>query len=106
MGAQLWIRHDTLAQREANSTNVENITAMTNVWVVCLAFAPHMTPAHQDGRLDMRRQKTTGGLPMPSPPVGNWLAGAFIGATIVTVAVRAMILGAGAANRDATLKGG
>jgi hypothetical protein len=52
----------------------------------------------------MRRQKDTGGKPTPYP-VGNWLAGAMIGAAIMTMATHAMLLGAGAAIKDATLKG-
>jgi hypothetical protein len=55
-------------------------------------------------KTDMQRHKDTGGRPAPRP-VGNWLAGAMIGAAIVTMATQAMMLGAGAAIRDATLKG-
>jgi hypothetical protein len=52
----------------------------------------------------MQRHKDTGGRPTPRP-VGNWLAGVMIGAAIVTMATQAMMLGAGVAIRDATLKG-
>jgi hypothetical protein len=54
--------------------------------------------------MDMQRKKDTGGKPVPSP-AGNWLAGAMIGAAIMTMATQAMMLGAGAAIKDATLKG-
>jgi hypothetical protein len=53
---------------------------------------------------DMQRKKDAGGRPTPRP-VGNWLAGAMIGVAIMTMATQAMILGAGAAIQDATLKG-
>jgi hypothetical protein len=52
----------------------------------------------------MQRHKETGGRPTPRP-AGNWLAGAMIGAAIITMATQAMVLGVGAAIRDATLKG-
>ena len=44
--------------------------------------------------------------PPPSGPSGSWLAGAIIGTAIMTMATQAMILGAGAAINNATLKGG
>jgi hypothetical protein len=53
---------------------------------------------------DMQRMKDTGGKPAPRP-AGNWLAGAMIGTVIMTMATQAMMLGAGAAIKDATLKG-
>lgn len=55
----------------------------------------------------MRRQKNTGGNPTPRPVgPGHWLAGAMIGATIIILATRAILLGVGAAITDATRKGG
>jgi hypothetical protein len=53
----------------------------------------------------MQRLKNTGIIPTPRP-AGNWLAGAMIGALIMTMATQAMVLGAGAAIRDASAKGG
>jgi hypothetical protein len=52
----------------------------------------------------MQRLKNTANLPPPRPS-GSWLAGMMIGATIMTMATQAMVLGAGAAITDATLKG-
>jgi hypothetical protein len=51
----------------------------------------------------MQRQKDTGGRPPPRPS-GDWLAGAIIGAAIITLATQAMLLGAAAAIGTATLK--
>jgi hypothetical protein len=51
------------------------------------------------------RLKNTGSMPTPRP-VGHWLAGALIGTAIMTMATQAIILGAGVAIKDATLKGG
>jgi hypothetical protein len=62
-----------------------------------------MTMSMNKRKTDMQRQKDTGGQPTP-PPVGNWLAGAMIGAAIMTMATQAMMLGAGAAINNATLK--
>lgn len=52
----------------------------------------------------MARFKMTDSRPPPGPS-GSWLAGMFIGSTILTIATQAMMLGAGAAIQDATLKG-
>ena len=51
----------------------------------------------------MRRLKNTG-YPPPRPG-GSWLAGMVIGAAIMTMATQAIVLGAGAAIKDITLKG-
>jgi hypothetical protein len=54
---------------------------------------------------DMQRFRTTDRPPRPPRPGAPWLAGMLIGATVMTMAAQAMILGAGAAViRDATLK--
>jgi hypothetical protein len=56
----------------------------------------------------MQRLKAPGGQPAPKGlpgPAGNWLAGMLIGSAIVTMATQAVLLGASAAIRDATLKG-
>jgi hypothetical protein len=52
---------------------------------------------------DMQRHKDTAGRPAPHP-AGNWLAGAMIGAAIMTMATQAMMLGAGFAIKDASVK--
>jgi hypothetical protein len=62
-----------------------------------------MTMSVDVRKTDMQRQKDTGGRPTPSP-AGNLLAGAMIGAAIMTIATQAMMLGVGAAIKDATLK--
>ena len=54
----------------------------------------------------MERRKNTGNPPQPSRPGGAWLAGMVIGATIMTMAAQAMMVGAGAAIGGATRKGG
>ncbi|MDB5398034.1 MAG: hypothetical protein QOD93_7428 [Acetobacteraceae bacterium] len=51
----------------------------------------------------MQRLKSTGSPPMPRPG-GSWLAGMMIGTAIMTLATQAMMLGAGAAIKNATLK--
>lgn len=51
----------------------------------------------------MQRLKNTGA-PPPTGSGGSWLAGLMIGTAIMTMATQAMILGAGAAIQDATLK--
>jgi hypothetical protein len=53
----------------------------------------------------MQRLKSTAN-PPPVGPGGAWLAGAIIGTAIMTMATQAMVLGAGAAIKAATLKGG
>ena len=56
----------------------------------------------------MQRLRAPGGPPVPKGgpgPAGSWLAGMMIGSAILTMATQAMLLGAGAAIRDATLKG-
>jgi len=53
----------------------------------------------------MERLKNTG-TPPPSHPDGPWLAGMVIGTVIMTMATQAMMWGAGAAIKKATLKGG
>ena len=52
----------------------------------------------------MRRLKATDNS-LPPRPNGSWLAGMVIGTTIMAIAAQAMMLGAGVAIRDATLKG-
>ena len=54
----------------------------------------------------MERRKNTGKPLPPSRPDGAWLAGMAIGATIMTMAAQAVMLGAGAAIGGATRKGG
>ena len=51
----------------------------------------------------MRRLKATDNSLLPRPG-GSWLAGMVIGTTIMAMAAQAIMLGAGAAIRDATLK--
>jgi len=51
----------------------------------------------------MQRQKDTGGRPTPRLG-GDWLAGAIIGAAIITLATQAMLLGTAAAIGRATLE--
>lgn len=42
----------------------------------------------------------------PGPrPTGSWLAGMMIGSAIMTMAASAMVLGAGRAVKDASMKG-
>jgi len=53
----------------------------------------------------MERLKNTGTQP-PSRPGASWLAGMVIGSAIMTMATQAMMWGAGAAIKDATLKRG
>ena len=48
----------------------------------------------------MPRLKSSPGFPAPPAP-GSWLAGAFIGSAIMTIATSAVLLGASAAIRDA-----
>jgi hypothetical protein len=55
--------------------------------------------------MGMERLKNTG-TPPPSRPGGSWLAGMMIGSAIMTMATQAMMWGAGAAIKDATLKDG
>jgi hypothetical protein len=62
-----------------------------------------MTMSDNQRKIDMPRQKNTVNTPAPRP-VGNWLAGLMIGTAIMTMATQAMMLGAGAAIRDATSK--
>jgi hypothetical protein len=63
-----------------------------------------MTIFADHGSADMHRLKNTGSGPGPRPS-GNWLAGMVIGSAIITMATQAILLGAGAAIKDATLKG-
>jgi hypothetical protein len=70
-----------------------------------LLFPPDVTISSDRGKFDMQRLKNTGTNPTPRP-IGNWLVGAMIGAAIMTMATQAMLLGAGAAIKDATLKRG
>jgi hypothetical protein len=51
----------------------------------------------------MQRRKSTSDPPPPRPG-GSWLAGMMIGTAIMTMAAQAMVLGAGAAITDVTLK--
>ena len=53
----------------------------------------------------MQRLKNTDRMP-PGQPVGNWLVGMMIGSAIMTLATHAMVLGAGAAVKDATSRRG
>jgi hypothetical protein len=53
----------------------------------------------------MQRLRNTANPPPPGPG-GSWLAGAIIGTAIMTMATHAIVLGAGAAIKSATLKGG
>jgi hypothetical protein len=46
------------------------------------------------------RLKSSPGFPAPPPP-GSWLAGAFIGGAIMTIATSAMLLGASQAIQNA-----
>jgi hypothetical protein len=48
------------------------------------------------------RLKSSPGFPVPPLP-GSWLAGAFIGSAVMTIATGAMLLGASQAIRDAAL---
>jgi hypothetical protein len=52
----------------------------------------------------MRRLKITGNSPPPRP-AGSLLVGMLLGTAIMTIAAQAMLFGAGAAIRDAALKG-
>ncbi|HEY1411369.1 MAG TPA: hypothetical protein VGF36_04470 [Rhodopila sp.] len=52
----------------------------------------------------MHRLRNTGNGPGPRTG-GNWLAGMVIGSAIITMATQAVLLGVGAAIKDATLKG-
>jgi hypothetical protein len=56
----------------------------------------------------MSRLKNSGSFPPPRPPgswpPGSWLAGALIGGAILTMATSAVVLGAGAAIQQATLR--
>jgi hypothetical protein len=52
----------------------------------------------------MQRFKNTGS--PPPRPGASWLAGMLIGTAIMTMATQAMVLGAGAAIQDATMKRG
>ena len=51
----------------------------------------------------MRRLKASPGFPAPPPP-GLWLAGVLIGSAVMTMATSAVMLGAGAAIQNATLR--
>ncbi len=51
----------------------------------------------------MHRFKTTSNHPLPRPG-GSWLAGMMIGTVIMTMATQAIVLGAGAALQNGTLK--
>ncbi|MGD0109673.1 MAG: hypothetical protein ABSC06_37460, partial [Rhodopila sp.] len=65
--------------------------------------ASSVTIAKTQGKSNMQRLKRTGNSPTPRPE-GSWLAGMMIGTVIITMATQAMVLGAGAALQDATLK--
>jgi hypothetical protein len=54
----------------------------------------------------MERRKDTSNTPPPPRPGGAWLAGMLIGATIMTMAAQAIMLGVGAAIGGAPRKGG
>jgi hypothetical protein len=56
------------------------------------------------GKFTLARHKNTGGVPTPRP-AGDWLVGMMIGAAIMTMATQAIVLGAGAAIQETTLKG-
>jgi hypothetical protein len=51
----------------------------------------------------MQRLKNTGNVPSPRP-TPHWLAGMMIGSVVMTMATHAILLGAGAAISDSTLK--
>jgi hypothetical protein len=51
----------------------------------------------------MQRLKASPGFPAPPPP-GLWLAGVLIGSAVMTMATSAVMLGAGAAIQNATLR--
>ena len=51
----------------------------------------------------MVRLKNTGGVPLPRP-AGDWFVGMMIGTAIMTMAAQAMVLGAGIAIKDTTVK--
>ncbi len=70
----------------------------------CTMHKPHCENGNQ-GKFDMARLKNTGSPPPPRSG-GHWLAGMLIGTAIMTMATQAMVLGAGAAIKDSTLKGG
>jgi hypothetical protein len=97
------IRHNSIAHKEVSAANMANKTAVLNVGTGDLAVQP-MDDVERSREHAMRRLKTTGNSP-PSRPGGSWLAGMVIGAAIMTMAAQAMMLGAGAAIKDATLKG-
>ncbi len=61
--------------------------------------------SHEQGKPDMQRLKMPDRPPSPRPGGVSWLAGMMIGTAIVTMATQAMMLGAGAAIKGATLKG-
>jgi hypothetical protein len=94
------IRHNSIAHHEVNAANK---TAALNVGTGDLAVPPKDDVERSRERA-MRRLKTTGNSPPPRP-CGSWLAGMVIGAAIITMAAQAMMLGAGAAIKNATLKG-
>jgi hypothetical protein len=66
--------------------------------------AAGLTRRHRSEDFAMQRLKSMGKPPLPRP-AGSWLAGLVISTAIMTIAGQAMLLGAGAAIRDATLKG-
>jgi hypothetical protein len=73
----------------------------------CRAFTaqlPIATTNDDRGKFIMTRLKNTGGTPAPRP-VGDWFMGMMIGAAIMTMATQAIVLGAGAAIQETTLKG-
>jgi hypothetical protein len=58
---------------------------------------------HTKGKSDMQRLRNTGNPPTPRQG-GSWWVGMVIGTAIMTMATQAIVLGAGAAIQDATLK--
>jgi hypothetical protein len=78
---------------------------MTSVLSVYPAI-PSITMSNDQGKSDMQRLKNTPNLPAPPRPGGALMAGMLIGTAIMTMAAQAIVLGAGAAIRDAAVRRG
>jgi hypothetical protein len=70
-----------------------------------LAIFDWVTTFARRGEFSMTRAKHPENGPRPQPVGGSWLAGWIIGSTVIGLATSAMILGAGIAVKDASLKG-
>jgi heme A synthase len=70
-----------------------------------LAIFAWVTTSHRRKEFSMTRAKNPENGPRPQPAGGSWLAGWIIGTTVIGLATGAMILGAGIAVKDASLKG-